>query len=169
MLVLLPVATGQCAGYDDQRSHRLRETVAYTIAYGVRTAANHARVVKGVRNQLADVEIEDASRDDARTGFVKTSKAKERGTRMKDQERREKVIAHLQEARRILGKVDEPTFWLDYVINAVDDALALLKAQEPITPILDSGLWRCGACGGEVNRRNGKRYCPKCGRAVKWE
>lgn len=45
---------------------------------------------------------------------------------------REKVISDVQEALRILGKVDEPTFWLDFVINAVDRALTLLKAQEPV-------------------------------------
>lgn len=46
---------------------------------------------------------------------------------------REQVIADVQEAISILGKVDEPTFWLDFVINAMYDALALLKEQEPAT------------------------------------
>lgn len=62
---------------------------------------------------------------------------------MTEQEKRETVIAHLQEARRILGKVDEPTFWLDYVINAVDDAVALLKRsftpQEVYDTVIEHG------------------------------
>lgn len=144
MLVLLPMATGKRAGYDDQRSYRLRETVAYTIAYGVRTAANHARVVKGVRNQLADVEIEDASRDDARTGVVKTSKAKERGTRMTDQERQKKVIKGLECCMSGqpdgLGCSRVPCPYNQFgdcegILHR--DALALLKAQEPMVMTLE--------------------------------
>lgn len=60
------------------------------------------------------------------------------------------------------------------------DALALLKAQEPVEPIQDEdGDWICGACkdgmvgcgvfdeAGIEDIRN--EHCPKCGRAVKWE
>jgi hypothetical protein len=40
---------------------------------------------------------------------------------------REKVITDVEEAIKILGKVDEPTFWLDFVRVAVENALKLLK------------------------------------------
>ena len=52
------------------------------------------------------------------------------------------------------------------------DALALLKEQEavePIPPIDDSDLWRCGNCGHQMFKVVRQLYCPKCGRAVKWE
>ena len=64
----------------------------------------------------------------------------------------------------------------------VSDALALLKAQEPIEPspaINNYGDWLCGKCynsvvgteeldeGGFVPIRF--NYCPNCGQAVKWE
>lgn len=56
------------------------------------------------------------------------------------------------------------------------DALALLKAQEPVKPTrYQEGrwfkTWRCGACGGTLVFRNGEdkpKYCTDCGRAVKW-
>lgn len=62
------------------------------------------------------------------------------------------------------------------------DAIALLKAQEPIAPspaIDNYGDWLCGKCynsvvgteeldeGGFVPIRF--NYCPNCGQAVKWE
>ena len=63
------------------------------------------------------------------------------------------------------------------------DAIALLKAQEPIAPIQgaddqDEDIFCCGSCGavvgetflappGECEVRH--NYCPECGRAVKWE
>lgn len=60
-----------------------------------------------------------------------------------------------------------------------EDALALLKAQEPIAPEpTTDNDWVCGNCaeslvgyseldaGGFVTYRFS--YCPNCGRAVKW-
>lgn len=50
---------------------------------------------------------------------------------------REKVIKGLEEALDILRKTEEPTFWLEYVKNAVVHALELLKEQEPRVMTLD--------------------------------
>lgn len=57
------------------------------------------------------------------------------------------------------------------------DAVALLKAQEPVKPKRYQECrwfktWRCGACGGTLVFRNGTdkpKYCTDCGRAVKWD
>lgn len=62
------------------------------------------------------------------------------------------------------------------------DALALLKAQEPVKPIFDydgNDVWRCGNChcnifhpsrtDADENEKNYRRFCFHCGRAVKWE
>ena len=61
------------------------------------------------------------------------------------------------------------------------DALALLKAQEPVVPVKvnrymetdENGDWfttetyDCGNCGVELHGK--ANYCHLCGRAVKWE
>lgn len=57
----------------------------------------------------------------------------------------------------------------------LSDALALLKAQEPVKPYKINGRWfrswHCGACGGFLGEVNNQKvnYCYHCGRAVKWE
>lgn len=50
------------------------------------------------------------------------------------------------------------------------DALALLKAQEPMKPKWQKGYAYCGQCGYKlhwiVDLNN---FCPNCGQAVKWK
>jgi len=67
--------------------------------------------------------------------------------------------------------------------GAIMDALALLKAQEPVKPkkksFLVSGpddytstpaMTVCGACDAWLLTVAPRaKYCPQCGRAVKWE
>ena len=60
-----------------------------------------------------------------------------------------------------------------------ENALALLKAQEPVAPVLQlGGNYVCGACGvytvGFMHPLTGEsvqtwQYCGKCGKKVKWE
>lgn len=64
--------------------------------------------------------------------------------------------------------------------NAIeDDTLAMLREQEPVKPKeirLNFGDgsnpflfgWECGSCGGRFPFSS-YNYCPKCGRAVKWD
>ena len=53
------------------------------------------------------------------------------------------------------------------------DALALLKAQEPVEPVRRRRHGQigyscfCGMCGYGIGRN--EKYCALCGRAVKWE
>lgn len=59
------------------------------------------------------------------------------------------------------------------------DALALLKAQEPVEPVVDIDTWKCGNCGHTLEHQEllgdnvlfheQYNFCPECGRAVKWE
>ena len=61
------------------------------------------------------------------------------------------------------------------------DALALLREQEPVKPepreiwVGSNGAfvleWHCGACGCGVmkNDRWQTKFCPECGKAVKWD
>jgi hypothetical protein len=59
-----------------------------------------------------------------------------------------------------------------------EDAIALLKAQEPVKPYAvysehTGTKWLvCGACDEPMNKvrdETWSNYCPNCGRAVKWE
>ena len=55
---------------------------------------------------------------------------------------------------------------------------ALLKAQEPVEPVIDVDTWTCGNCGHTLEHQQllGDNvlfheqydYCPNCGRKVKW-
>ena len=59
------------------------------------------------------------------------------------------------------------------------DALALLKAREPVKPVVDIDTWKCGNCGHALEHQKllgdnvlfheQYNYCPECGRAVKWD
>ena len=53
--------------------------------------------------------------------------------------------------------------------DTVRDTLALLKAQEQVEPVYELGITRCGQCNHEIDKYGGDNYCPKCGKAVKWE
>ena len=46
------------------------------------------------------------------------------------------------------------------------DALKLLKEQEPVKPIRLENWWECPSCGGNIVAN--MKYCPGCGRSVKW-
>lgn len=50
------------------------------------------------------------------------------------------------------------------------DVIVLLKEQEPVKPVIAK---YCGICGTPVKQKTGDapgwKYCPNCGRAVKWE
>ena len=67
---------------------------------------------------------------------------------------------------------------IDHIKTAIDVdpwakemAEELLKEQEPVKPIrINTNFeqsWKCGECGGLVNTHF--KYCPYCGREVKWE
>ena len=70
------------------------------------------------------------------------------------------------------GKTD-----CDCYTQVAKDALELLKEHEPITPTVNEfGNAYCGNCGENVgifgqtiNVCVRMRYCPECGKAVKWD
>lgn len=56
----------------------------------------------------------------------------------------------------------------------IEDALALLKAQEPVEPTIDirhgKSMWRCGSCASALQPNQiHTKFCFNCGKAVKWE
>lgn len=63
-----------------------------------------------------------------------------------------------------------------YTINLLKE---LLKAQEPVKPVVDIDTWKCGNCGHTLEHQEllgdnvlfheQYNYCPECGKAVKWD
>lgn len=51
-----------------------------------------------------------------------------------------------------------------------EDALALMKEQEPVIPKRFGVSWFCGNCKTKLvfTRSNKAAYCWRCGKAVKW-
>ena len=107
---------------------------------------------------------------------------------MTEQEKREKVIKGLECCNSLHNDsivkcaTDCPYWEFDAKCRGfvMRDALALLKAQEPVEPTEpdEDNMRYCGACGSpvgyEVLEAPGieyvqYNYCPECGRAVKWD
>lgn len=94
---------------------------------------------------------------------------------------REKVIKGLE------AIVNDDWMWKNagYCAGICKEALAMLKAQEPMEPVVDKNtstgecedpwgrLFFCGACGKRINEKydpdEDDKYCKHCGRAVKWD
>lgn len=66
-----------------------------------------------------------------------------------------------------------------YYSKAIEDAITLLKEQEPVKPVVDAidGWYRCGKCGNLLASDKRIRlfglykwpvYCKMCGKKVKW-
>lgn len=94
-----------------------------------------------------------------------------------------KVVKSIEEAIQHFSRYsgDEYGREYDYArvgVDVLEDAIALLKAQEPVEPKLIGIYYVCGQCGMRtVGQRKAQtndmlkvsNYCPDCGRAVKWE
>ena len=94
---------------------------------------------------------------------------------------REKVIKGLEEVQHYINVENLPAHTLKAKL-VIDDAIALLKAQEPVMveERADTDTINCPKCGQQFARVGRDKsiyldtdeepnYCPKCGRAVKWE
>ena len=84
---------------------------------------------------------------------------------------RENVIKGVHDARRYL----EDREWVDKSvgihIDALNDALVLLKEQEAVQPRRIDGkrnhFIKCGNCNYDL--LTSYMFCPHCGKAVKWD
>lgn len=80
---------------------------------------------------------------------------------------RDKVIRHFKDAIEASGNNNK---WRFVRLDIIEDAIDLLKAQEPVKPIRFTLMyWRCGNCRREIDKYEGDMYCPRCGRKVKWD
>ena len=88
---------------------------------------------------------------------------------------REYVIRRLAEvseytrAKADIAGVGKGKEIFDSWYRAAEDAIALLREQEPVPPKFDAFSALCGNCGGVLDVAEPDPYCPFCGRAVKWE
>lgn len=96
---------------------------------------------------------------------------------MTEHEKREKVIKGLECHMAILA-CDKCPYYCGDTCSGIDgvvyDALALLKAQEPVEPVFDAGdgktigQFLCGKCHAKIGFGH-PHFCWYCGRRVKWE
>lgn len=99
---------------------------------------------------------------------------------------RDKVIKGLEyhsEGNCFKSEDDETgcPYWKDSFCSQhlCSDALALLKAQEPVEPVVDIDTLKCGNCGHTLEHQEllgdnvlfheQYNYCPGCGKPVKWD
>ena len=84
---------------------------------------------------------------------------------------REKFIEGLEGLKQRL-LLQKDILGYGYHVDEINDVLAMLKKQEGVEPIkptiADHPWWRCGNCGGDIGTEM-HRFCPWCGRKVKWE
>lgn len=64
--------------------------------------------------------------------------------------------------------------WWYKTLQTLKDALALLKAQEPVAVHVTAEInyrkiGNCPNCGKPINSGDYPNYCGHCGQAVKWE
>lgn len=95
-----------------------------------------------------------------------------------ERDKREQVIKALEEVIAEAVYPDRPRKFM-MSLELAEDALALLKAREPVKPVVDIDTWKCGNCGHALEHQKllgdnvlfheQYNYCPECGRAVKWE
>lgn len=86
---------------------------------------------------------------------------------MTEQEEREKVINGLHKTIDAIHSFVPNQYWYD-TETPCDDAIAMLKAQEPQKPKIDAfNHPYCPKC--KVLLYPTWVYCPHCGQAVKWE
>lgn len=88
---------------------------------------------------------------------------------------RKKVIAALSECNPFNQCYEErcPYYKDNNCLGSLhEDVLKLLKEQEPIKPYIDSFnddcWWATECCGTPINFKTDK-FCPKCGRPIKWD
>lgn len=80
---------------------------------------------------------------------------------------REKVIKGLEAMRDFLGVgLSSQTQVFEEDQKILEDAIAMLKEQEPVKPTWGRGKPFCGACGLRIH---GGKFCSECGRPIAWE
>lgn len=77
---------------------------------------------------------------------------------------RDKVISHFQDA---IAASRAENRWRFVRVDMIEDAIALLREQEPVEPWSAAWSYLCGECKKPLRER-AFAYCPRCGRKVDW-
>lgn len=72
----------------------------------------------------------------------------------------------LDDAIELLEDGETQLIYRDEIINAYEKDQKPVKPKQPLTA--DDPFWLCGNCGKEIESTM-YRYCPYCGRKVKWD
>ena len=79
------------------------------------------------------------------------------------------TISNLETQIRWIEDIECHQFpgWMNATM-AMRDAVALLKGKEPVKPSWRQGKASCGACGYQIPQRTAAKFCPTCGRKIRW-
>ena len=82
---------------------------------------------------------------------------------------REKIIRAIEKAKKQSAEYAQDRIIVPF--KETDMILALLKEQEAVQPKEIAYAWRCGKCDEYLTaiENHRIRFCPYCGKAVKWE
>lgn len=78
----------------------------------------------------------------------------------------QQAITHLENMKWLKG-YDNTSVDGVPLADIIDDIIALLREQEPVKPIRLENWWECPSCNGNIVAN--LKYCPGCGRKVKWD
>ena len=83
-----------------------------------------------------------------------------------------------EEAISELNALIECTIDREKIDDTCYKIIEFLEAQEPVEPVVDIDIWKCGNCGHTLEHQEllgdnvlfheQYNYCPECGQAVKW-
>lgn len=89
----------------------------------------------------------------------------------------EELCEYLFHEYKVCYKGDEEDTYNRFLV--ANNALELLKVQEPVKPVVDVDTWKCGNCGHTLEHQEllgdnvlfheQYNYCPNCGKPVKWD
>jgi rubrerythrin len=84
----------------------------------------------------------------------------------------------INEFERFVQEYDRDVGCTSYDSEVFKGVLALLKAREPVAPLLNIDTWECRKCGHILENQEllgdnvlfheQYNYCPNCGNEVKW-
>lgn len=72
----------------------------------------------------------------------------------------------MRDTLELLKDDETQLIYRDEIINAYEKDQKPAKPKQPLAA--DDPFWLCGNCGKEIESTM-FRYCPYCGKAVKWE
>ena len=79
---------------------------------------------------------------------------------------REKLLA---ECKAEIDKITVNGFTTVTSKGFFRDVMSLIKAEDPVPPMIQEHKIYCGACMKRIPLKVKSNYCHKCGRQIKWD